>query len=120
MGREPLNIQVLVQQEINGSRAQYGNIPGEFTRQDEEPWQDSVKEEKEGMQRLSKIAQPLHALTKQGVKFVWGEECSQNFNTPDLHSMAPDQWPITDSPSFKQTFILRTVASILGLGAVLS
>lgn len=67
---------------------------------------------------FSTVAAPLSDLTKKGVpnRFDWRPECEQSFKT--LKSMLLFS-PILRLPDLSKTFILRTDASNLGVGAVL-
>ena len=66
---------------------------------------------------FSKIARPLHALTKKGAPFVWSEACEVSFTKlKDLLTTAP----VLAFPDFRKPFILETDASGVGLGAVLA
>ena len=65
---------------------------------------------------FSKIAGPLHALTKKDAPFVWNEACELSFTKlKDLLTTAP----VLAFPDFQKPFILETDASGAGLGAVL-
>ncbi|KAL7294769.1 hypothetical protein TKK_0011896 [Trichogramma kaykai] len=69
------------------------------------------------IQDFSKIAKPLHDLTKKGNKFDWSRECETSFQTlKDCLISAP----ILIFPDFTKPFILTTDASDLAIGAVLS
>ena len=63
------------------------------------------------------IAAPLHALTKQGHKFVWTPQCQAAFD--DL-KQALILTPVLRYPDPNKTFILDTDASSCGIGSVLS
>ena len=66
---------------------------------------------------FSKVAGPLHALTKKGTLFVWSEACEVLFTKlKDLLTTAPE----LAFPDFRNPFILETDASGTGLGAVLA
>ena len=65
----------------------------------------------------SKLAQPLHDLTKKDVAFVWSERCEQAFK--ELKRRLTEA-PILVHPDFTLPFILETDASKEGLGAVLA
>lgn len=65
---------------------------------------------------FTKIAQPLHVLTQKSVQFKWTEKCQQSFNhLKGRLSTAP----VLVYPNFQQRFIVKTDASIQGLGSVL-
>ena len=65
----------------------------------------------------SKIAQPLHNLTKKDTKFEFNEECKQSFDKLKAELL---KQPILRLPDFSKKFILHTDASGFALGAVLS
>ena len=66
---------------------------------------------------FSKIAGPLHTLTKKDIEYVWTPQCQEAFEElKRLLSTAP----VLAFPNFKFPFMLETDASILGLGAVLA
>ena len=66
---------------------------------------------------FSKIAHPLHQLTRKDVEFVWNGDCQVAFEK--LKTALTD--PATLAfPKFDRDFILETDASTSGLGAVLS
>ena len=66
---------------------------------------------------FSKVAQALHVLTRQNVKFHWDEECQRAFEALKRKLV---EAPVLAYPSFTKDFMLETDASIEGLGAVLS
>lgn len=68
---------------------------------------------------FSKVASPLHALTKKNVEFLWTTECGNVF---EQLKKALVTAPVLSYPIFgpQQEFILETDASGVGLGAVLS
>ena len=66
---------------------------------------------------FTKLAQPLHALTRKSVDFHWSEECQEAFKT--LKNCLTKA-PILAYPDFKACFYLETDASVQGLGSVLS
>ena len=66
---------------------------------------------------FSKIANPLFALTKKDVPYIWKDDCQQAFDElKDRLTKAP----VLIYPDFSERFILETDASGVGLGAVLS
>ena len=67
--------------------------------------------------QFSVIANPLYALTKKNVDFLWSSACDEAF--AQLKSLLT-QAPILAFPNFACDFRLETDASGLGLGAVLS
>ncbi|CAB0031905.1 unnamed protein product [Trichogramma brassicae] len=69
------------------------------------------------IQDFSKIAKPLHDLTKKGTNFNWSSECENSFQT--LKKCLTSA-PILIFPDFSKPFILTTDASDLAIGAVLS
>ena len=65
----------------------------------------------------SKIARPLHYLTKKDIKFKWTEECQKAFNTlKDI--LTSDS--LLGYPDFSKPFILATDASSIAIGGTLS
>ena len=66
---------------------------------------------------FAKIAEPLHALTRKGVKFEWTTKCSTAFEK--LKQSLIDA-PILSLPGNEDVYLLDTDASDCGLGAVLS
>ena len=69
------------------------------------------------IRQFAKIAQPLHALTRKNVDFVWTTECQAAFDELREKMISA---PVLAYPDFDQSFILETDASVRGLGAVLS
>ena len=69
------------------------------------------------VQNFATIAQPLHALTKEGVKFAWNSECGIAF---EQLKRAITTSPVLRYPDPKKGFTLDTDASNCGIGAVLS
>lgn len=68
---------------------------------------------------FAEIAAPLNRLTKKGAEFIWSKECQNSF----LHlKNSLIQPPILQYPDFspENEFILRTDASGIALGAILS
>ena len=66
---------------------------------------------------FSKVAAPLHALTRKDVGYVWTQDCQESFEKlRDLLVSAP----LLSYPDFQKPFILETDASGEGLGAVLA
>ena len=66
---------------------------------------------------FSKVAEPLFALTRKDVTFKWSENCEKAFQ--QLKTLLTTA-PLLIFPSFDKEFILKTDASISGLGAVLA
>ena len=66
---------------------------------------------------FSKVAQPLHNLTRKHTPFHWSPECEQAFQQLKQKLI---ESPILRFPDFDKDFVLETDASALGLGAVLS
>ena len=66
---------------------------------------------------FSRVAGPLHSLTKKDVPFDWSEECQRSFE--ELKVLLTTT-PILCFPNFQRPFILDTDASGCGLGAVLA
>ena len=56
-------------------------------------------------------------LTKKDVPYVWSSDCQKAFDELKDHLIKA---PVLVFPNFAEHFILETVASGLGLGAVLS
>jgi hypothetical protein len=67
--------------------------------------------------RFSKIAAPMHALLKKGVRFEWTIEQENAFQ--HLKEKLTTK-PILQYPNFTKEFMLTTDASNRGLGAILS
>ena len=63
------------------------------------------------------IANPLNALTKKGVKFVWTQSCADAF---DKLKRALISAPILAYPDFKKEFLLFVDASSTGIGFTLA
>ena len=66
---------------------------------------------------FSRIAAPLHELTKKDVSFVWTPECQLAFEK--LKRLLTSA-PVLAFPQLDQPYLLETDASGLGLGAVLA
>lgn len=66
---------------------------------------------------FSSVAQPLYALTRKEVPFVWSQECDVAF-TQLKRALAES--PVLAYPNFGRDFLLETDASGMGLGAILS
>src|SRR5687767_2470726 len=66
---------------------------------------------------FSKIAKPLHNLTKKDEKFEWKKEQQKAF---DILRTKLTEKPILVYPDFDKEFILITDGSKMGLGAVLA
>lgn len=71
------------------------------------------------IQNFSKIAHPLHELTKKNVQFHWSAECESAFSHLKECLVTA---PVLSYPCFGpgQEFVLETDASGVGLGAVLA
>ena len=67
--------------------------------------------------RFAAEANPLHALTRKDVPFIWDTACQKAFE--HLKQLMTEA-PLLAFPDFRQSFLLETDASGLGLGAVLS
>ena len=63
------------------------------------------------------IAAPLHNLTKEGQKFVWGKDCQHAFETLKNNLTTS---PVLAYPDPGKPYILDTDASHCGIGGVLS
>lgn len=66
---------------------------------------------------FTKIAKPLHALTRKNTQFKWGSECQVAFDVLKQKLM---EAPVLAYPTFDHEVILETDASVQGLGAFLS
>lgn len=66
---------------------------------------------------LSSIAKQLFRLAEKGRVFKWTTECNGAFEKLKCHLVSI---PILDHPDFSLPFVLDTVASHVGIGAVLS
>ena len=66
---------------------------------------------------FSRVAQPLHNLTRKGAQFERTVDCQRAFE--ELKSHLTDA-PVLCYPSFEKDFVLETDASSRGIGAVLS
>ena len=66
---------------------------------------------------FSKIAAPLHKLTKKNERFYWSEECEIAANTLKERLITA---PVLIYPNFEKQFILETDASNIGIGATIS
>ena len=67
--------------------------------------------------QFSKIAEPLHNLTRKEVEFVWSEASQSALESLKCKlSVAP----VLAYPSFEKNFVLETDACLQGLGAILS
>ena len=66
---------------------------------------------------FSKLAQPLHRLTRKDISFEWDSVCQNAF---ELLKQKLIEAPVLAYPSFDKDFTLETDASTLGLGAILS
>ena len=68
------------------------------------------------VQDFSKIASPLHDLTKNTNKFIWSDDCQSAFEALKVRLITA---PILGFPDFNAQFFLCVDASSEGLGAVL-
>jgi transposase InsO family protein len=66
---------------------------------------------------FSRIATPLHALTKQNTKFIWTDECYNAFKILKSKLITP---PVLALPDFSLPFILDTDASTTAIAGILS
>ena len=66
---------------------------------------------------FSKVASPLHHLTRKDAPFVWTDECELAFS--QLKALLTSA-TVLAFPQFDREFLLETDASGLGLGAVLA
>ncbi|QRW01159.1 Retrotransposable element Tf2 protein [Ceratobasidium sp. AG-Ba] len=66
---------------------------------------------------FSKIARPLHDLTKKDTRFEWSQECQQAF---EEIKKRVSQDPVLIHPDPNKPFILETDASGIAIGAILS
>ena len=69
------------------------------------------------IRKFAAIAQPLTALTRNGVVFEWTEDCQVAF---DRLKQSLTTAPVLCYPTFDLPFVLETDASIKGIGAILS
>ena len=65
---------------------------------------------------FSKIAGPLHCLTRKGVKFEWTDRCEGSFQTPKEKLTSA---PVLTLPEGNEGFEVYSDASHQGLGCVL-
>jgi len=71
------------------------------------------------IKNFASIAAPLHQLTQKAVSFSWNQACEDKFATLKCCLL---ELPVLIFPKFSSTaepFVLQTVASTMGLGAVL-
>jgi len=66
---------------------------------------------------FSRIAGPLHSLTKKNTPFVWTPQCQLAFDSL-ITSLTSS--PLLAYPNFQEKFLLETDACISGLGAALA
>ena len=69
------------------------------------------------VKEFAHVAQPLHALTKKGVPYVWSDECEHAFHALRTTLISP---PLMSFPVFSEPFTLHTDASNFAIGAVLT
>ena len=69
------------------------------------------------VKNFAHVAQPLHALTKKGVPYVWSDECEHAFHALRTTLISP---PLMSFPVFSEPFTLHTDASNFAIGAVLT
>ena len=67
--------------------------------------------------QFTKVAHPLHCLTRKDVPFHWTSECQAAFEDLKSRLMSAS---VLAYPNFDKDFVLETDASYVGLGAVLS
>ena len=67
--------------------------------------------------QFARIAHPLHRLTRKDIPFHWSSECQAAFETFKSRLISA---PVLAHPDFSKDFVLKTDASYVGLGAVLS
>ena len=68
------------------------------------------------IERFSKIAGPLHGLTRKGVKFEWTDRCEESFQTLKQRLSSA---PVLTLPEGNEGFEVYSDASHQGLGCVL-
>ena len=64
-----------------------------------------------------KVANPLFALTRKGVQFLWSSPCQEAFER--LKTLLSEA-PLLALPNFDRDFVLETDVSGVGIGAVLA
>lgn len=69
------------------------------------------------IRQFAAIAQPLTALTRNGVTFDWTKDCQTAF---DRLKQSLTTAPVLCYPTFDSSFVLETDAGIKGIGAILS
>ena len=67
--------------------------------------------------KFSKVASPLHSLTKKNAICTWTPACQKSFN--QLKQLLTEA-PLLAFPNFESPFLLKTDALLQGLGAVLA
>uniref|UniRef100_A0A8C1GVQ7 Reverse transcriptase domain-containing protein n=1 Tax=Cyprinus carpio TaxID=7962 RepID=A0A8C1GVQ7_CYPCA len=65
---------------------------------------------------FSQVAEPLNALKRKGVKFLWTSQCQTSFHALKQLLVSP---PVLGHPNLNLPFVIYTDASEVGLGAVL-
>ena len=68
------------------------------------------------VENFSRIAVPLHYLTRKGVKFEWDDRCEESFQ--ELKQRLTSA-PVLTLPSGNEDFVVFSDASHQGLGCVL-
>ena len=69
------------------------------------------------VKKIAELADPLVALTRKGVPFMWGDEQQTAFDAPKACLLSA---PILGFPTEKDRFALDTDASLFAIGGVLS
>lgn len=69
------------------------------------------------VKNFAQVAEPLNALLRKGVRFVWTEACEEAFQTMKGQLARSD---ILAFPDFSKEFVVSTDASAVAMGAVLA